>query len=476
MCAISYMTGGGTYRLQSSIGTTNTTIKLSSFLEPVSGTPYTMAIINTSKAYGTLDPQTPDRSEFISFTGITQYADGTATLTGVTRGLSRSYPYTTSTTFKQTHSGQSIFVMSNSPQIYNDIYTYIDAAAIAGGVPATTSLIGLSKLSTAPVDALHPIAVENSDTRIPAQGENDALAGTSGTPSSTNKYVTNDDATARLALKAGIKFGGTGADGALAITTGTTTINLGSAAVVVKNYTSISITGDGVLAFSNPHANGTMIILKSQGNVTLTSSATPMISVASLGSTGAGFSLFNVSTIGGNGQNGGSGNNYAGGGGGGGAGYQSGSAGGNGGGNPIYGTPGTGGVASSVYTTIGSKVIPFVIGSLGGVGGVYNGSAGGGGRGGGALYIECGGALNFTTASGISCAGAVGGNATSGNSSGGGGGGAGSVVILANTITGNTGTITISGGAGGNGFGSYQVGGGAGGAGYSLVALNTEFA
>ena len=35
--------------------------------------------------------------------------------------------------------------------------------------------------------------VTNDDARIPTQGENDALAGTSGTPSSSNKFVTNDD-------------------------------------------------------------------------------------------------------------------------------------------------------------------------------------------------------------------------------------------------------------------------------------------
>ena len=188
--SINLMTGGGTYRLQSSIGTTDSTIKLSSFLEPVSGTPYTMALINTTIAYGTLDPQTPDRSEFISFTGIIQNADGTATLTGVTRGLARSSPFTSDPVFKQTHSGQSIFVMSNSPQIYNDIYTYVDNLSIAGSVPATTTVEGIAKLSTAPVDANHPIVVGNNDTRVPTQDEKDALAGTSGAPSAANKYVT----------------------------------------------------------------------------------------------------------------------------------------------------------------------------------------------------------------------------------------------------------------------------------------------
>lgn len=112
-----YPTGGGTYRLQSSIGTTNTSIPLSSFREPISNIAYTMSYLNSSVECGTLDPQTT-RSEFISFTGITQNSDGTAMLTGVSRGLGRSYPYTASSTLAQTHSGQSQFILSDAPCLF----------------------------------------------------------------------------------------------------------------------------------------------------------------------------------------------------------------------------------------------------------------------------------------------------------------------------------------------------------------------
>lgn len=70
---------------------------------------------------------------------------------------------------------------------------YADDLAIAGSPDATTSTKGIVKMSTAPVSAASPIAVGDNDTRVPTQAENDALAGTSGAPSSTNKYVTNDD-------------------------------------------------------------------------------------------------------------------------------------------------------------------------------------------------------------------------------------------------------------------------------------------
>lgn len=111
-------TGGGTYNLQATITSSQTTINLSSFIEPQSNIPYTMSYLNSSIEYATIAPQT-SQSEFISFTGITQNSDGSATLTGVSRGLDRSYPYTASTTLALPHAGQTRFILSNPPQVYN---------------------------------------------------------------------------------------------------------------------------------------------------------------------------------------------------------------------------------------------------------------------------------------------------------------------------------------------------------------------
>lgn len=73
---------------------------------------------------------------------------------------------------------------------------YVDWVAIAGGADASTTVKGISKLSYAPASASDPIAVWDNDPRVPTTWENDALAGTSGTPSASNKYVTNDDTSA----------------------------------------------------------------------------------------------------------------------------------------------------------------------------------------------------------------------------------------------------------------------------------------
>lgn len=284
-------------------------------------------------------------------------------------------------------------------------------------------------------------------------------------------------------------FGGDGSDGALSISSGTTTINLGNADCVIKNYTSISITGTGALAFSNPNVHGTIVILKSQGGVTITSSTNPAIDMRGVGATGGaatvgtgdgspgntGYTNFvQIIPAGTAGlqHNGGAANTALG--------YLlvtpgktiflgSGSGGGGAGSNNGSGANAFGGGG-------GASVINAGTASSGGSATTNPGTAGAGGAGGGALYIECAGAYNASStirASGV--AGTAGGSV---DGNGGGGGGGGMIVILYNTLTSNTGTYTVSGGAGGAGDHTTNFGndGGTGGLGYSFVGLNNIFA
>ena len=199
---------GQTFILAGSIGSTDTSILLSSFLEPVTGTPYTMALLNTDIAYGTIAPKTTS-SEFISFTGITANANGTATLTGVVRGLAKKYPFTTNASYKLPHSGQSQFIISDAPQLFekyavksNDEtidgqWTFTNTPIIPGTVSdASTTVKGVSKLSVAPAVANNPIAYganEPAIAYIPTAGQNAALAGSQGVVSATNLYETQDN-------------------------------------------------------------------------------------------------------------------------------------------------------------------------------------------------------------------------------------------------------------------------------------------
>lgn len=68
----------------------------------------------------------------------------------------------------------------------------IDIANTSAG-KATDIDYGTVRLSEAAVDVDDPIALAPNDGRLPTQAENDALVGTSGTPGSGNRYLTETD-------------------------------------------------------------------------------------------------------------------------------------------------------------------------------------------------------------------------------------------------------------------------------------------
>ena len=286
------------------------------------------------------------------------------------------------------------------------------------------------------------------------EDQQDALVGTSGTPSSSNKYVTNDDTSGTglvvraSALSSLVKFGGNGADGALTVSSGTTNIDLGSSAFVVKNYTSISITGTGKVTFTNPASTGTIIVLKSQGAVTLTSSQTPMLDCSVLGA--AGTATFTTTT---NANNNGSDATTS----------LSNLLSILGGKGSAPGAVGAVGSAPTLalnnfsYSSTREKYLFLPIATGGGQGMSIISSnvsvtVGASGRGGGTLVIECAGAWNFTTTGGISVAGGNAVNSTSANlqsyAAGSGGGAGGYFLGLYGTLTANTGTVTVTPGTG----------------------------
>lgn len=270
------------------------------------------------------------------------------------------------------------------------------------------------------------------------------------------------------------KFGGTGADGALTLTSGTTTIALGSATYFEKDYTSISITGTGHLAFSGANTAGTFIVLRSQGGVTLTCNG-DCIDVSGLGSAGGAASATCGGTTNANGGNATVPNTYYL--------YKTGAATGGTGNGPA-------GAAGTIPTTITPVAYPsasstlmkyggqFWVGAGGGGGactsvGSGTATSGAGGAGGGGLLLETGSVLNLTATNAVYAAGITGGTGTGSNSSngaaGGGGGSGGFVKIYYNTLTANSGTVSVAHGTGGLNSSSgvtfgNPLGGGGGGA------------
>ena len=195
----------------------DTTLVLSSFKDIDGNTISMQGTVMT----GTLEPNAGSQEEQIIFTGVTQNANGTATLTGI-KSVTFASPYTQTTGFLKAHPGNSTFVLSDTSYLYSQYASldndqtfggsnafslavqgqtptisghlatkgYVDGVAISGGAKASTTVFGISELSVAPVTASVPIAVGTNDTRIPTASETLALAGVGqGNIDNTNFYV-----------------------------------------------------------------------------------------------------------------------------------------------------------------------------------------------------------------------------------------------------------------------------------------------
>jgi len=92
-----------------------TSITLKSF-QTIDGVDLAMADFG-SIGYGTLEPGNGTQEEQISFTGVVQNSNGSATLTGVKTVLFIS-PYTETSGLSKTHAGSTSFVVSNTAGFY----------------------------------------------------------------------------------------------------------------------------------------------------------------------------------------------------------------------------------------------------------------------------------------------------------------------------------------------------------------------
>lgn len=137
-----YLYGGG-------ISSAATSIKLTSLKTP-DGTVITTTQLVSGVGgvyYITIEPSTT-KKETVSCTAVTQNSDGSALLTGCIRGLQFTYPYTASASLAYSHSGGSSVVLSNSPQLYNDIISYVNSVAIAGAPDSSLTVKGIVQLAT----------------------------------------------------------------------------------------------------------------------------------------------------------------------------------------------------------------------------------------------------------------------------------------------------------------------------------------
>ncbi len=184
-----------------------TSVVLSS-LTQIDGTVLTMANFG-AKGYGTLEPGNSTLEEQISFTGITQNANGTATLTGVSTVLMVS-PYTETSGLAQTHAGATSFIISNTSGFYNKLLAKDDDATITGKYTfpngANTPVLGASYVaptlttqvaSKKYVDDTAAFGAPLADTstagivQLPTQAQTDAGTATGSTGASLTPTPAN---------------------------------------------------------------------------------------------------------------------------------------------------------------------------------------------------------------------------------------------------------------------------------------------
>lgn len=124
------------------IGSSDTNIKIISLVTPANAPITTSQLVGGigSLYYATIEPST-SKKETVGCTAVTQNADGTAIMTGCSRGLSFTFPYTASSSLALSHSGGSTVVLSNSPQLYQDIIAYINGAVASSSGVNDASLI-----------------------------------------------------------------------------------------------------------------------------------------------------------------------------------------------------------------------------------------------------------------------------------------------------------------------------------------------
>lgn len=117
--ALTQQIAGSTYTIAGGgMAPSDTSFTLQSFTLTQTGQPIQTGNLS-SIFYMTLEPGNKTKQEIVGCTAVTQETNGTALISGCSRGLSPIPPYTASTTLAFSHAGGSQVIISDAPQIFN---------------------------------------------------------------------------------------------------------------------------------------------------------------------------------------------------------------------------------------------------------------------------------------------------------------------------------------------------------------------
>lgn len=125
------------FYLNQPLGASDTTIQVRGLKDSrgnlITAMPSGVALIHV-----TIEPKSPTNQEIISFTGITDNGNGVVTLTGVTRNLNPVSPFT-ALTADVPHANNSTCVISNNPQIFQDVVMTNESRTVSSVVTFSAS-------------------------------------------------------------------------------------------------------------------------------------------------------------------------------------------------------------------------------------------------------------------------------------------------------------------------------------------------
>lgn len=265
------------YLAGSGITSSQTTIQLTSFQTP-DGRAMTMSYFG-SIGYGALEPGT-SKLEDITFTGITQNGNGTATLTGVSRGQDFVTPFAATQSLAKAHSGGATFVLTNTAAFYGQQFAFVNNNQTFSGnntfsgqttftnfpitpnnATSSINVAGISQLATTAQTAAGT-ATSTNGTNAPLVIANSTATSTYNAATAPNRVIvtktngtidSNFLGTTTLAINATTTF-----SKGISIATSSITIGSFPAYQIGKNIQVFSTTG--TTTFAIPSGVGTVFV------------------------------------------------------------------------------------------------------------------------------------------------------------------------------------------------------------------------
>lgn len=239
----------------------DSTITLSSFKD-IDGNNLTMSDFGTI-GFGTLEPGSGSQEESITFTGISQNSNGSATLTGI-NSVAFYTPFTLTGNLTKSHPGASTFVLSNTSYFYARQFPVLDN---------NSTITGYWNFPT-PVIGTNPTTKDYVDGKVFAGIGNASETATGTVQIATNLQAassTTNGTLGRLALPASIATSTYNSSGSLQV-------------VVTQNDNKIDpnflkgiITAaqDNVFTGSNTFATTTAVAVSNFASTTIFATSTP---------------------------------------------------------------------------------------------------------------------------------------------------------------------------------------------------------